>query len=111
MTDSIERTALIINDDIMAKNEKVPVRLRVSNERIDMSCQTGKGQTSDMIEASKIGDDIEIGFNHRYLLEALRCCDEEEVRIEMSNPKGACFIRPDENSDYIYMILPVRLYD
>lgn len=111
LTESIERTALIINDDIMAKNEKVPVRLKINNEKIIMSCQTGKGQTSDMLDASKIGEDIEIGFNHRYLLEALRCCDDEDVRIEMSNPKGACFIRPNENSDYIYMVLPVRLYD
>lgn len=111
LSDSIERTALIINDDIMAKNEKVPVRLKISNERIDMSCSTGKGQTSDMIEASKIGEDIEIGFNHRYLLEALRCCDDEYVKLEMSNPKGACFIKPDQESDYIYMVLPVRLYD
>lgn len=111
LTDSIERTALIINDDIMAKNEKVPVRLIISNDKIEMTCSTGKGKTSDMIEASKIGDDIEIGFNHRYLLEALRCCDEEDVKLEMSNPKGACFIKPTDNSDYIYMILPVRLYD
>ncbi len=111
LTESIERTALIINDDIMAKNEKVPVRLKISNEKIEMTCSTGKGKTSDMIEASKIGEDIEIGFNHRYLLEALRCCDDEDVKIEMSNPKGACFIKPTENSDYIYMILPVRLYD
>lgn len=111
LVESIERTALIINDDIMAKNEKVPVRLIISNDKIEMTCSTGKGKTSDMIEASKMGDDIEIGFNHRYLLEALRCCEDETVRIEMSNPKGACFIKPTENNDYIYMILPVRLYD
>ncbi len=111
LSESIERTALIINDDIMAKNEKVPVRLKISNDKIEMSCSTGKGKTSDMIEVSKIGEDIEIGFNHRYLLEALRCCEDEMVRIEMSNPKGACFIKPTENNDYIYMVLPVRLYD
>ncbi len=111
LTDSIERTALIINDDIMAKNEKVPVRLIISNDKIEMTCSTGKGKTSDMVEASKIGDDIEIGFNHRYLLEALRCCEDEEIRMEMSNPKGACFIKPTQNNDYIYMILPVRLFD
>lgn len=111
LAESIERTALIINDDIMAKNEKVPVRLKISNEEINLSCTTGKGQTSDMVEVSKIGDDIEIGFNHKYILEALRSCDSEEVKIEMSNPKGACFIKPMEESDYIYMILPVRLYD
>lgn len=111
LSECIERTALIINDDIMAKNEKVPVRLKISNEKIDMSCSTGKGQTSDMLEVSKIGNDIEIGFNHRYLLEALRCCDDENVRMEMSGAKGACFIKPEQESDYDYMVLPVRLYE
>ena len=111
LSECIERTALIINDDAMAKNEKVPVRLNIKDEKIEFTCKTGKGKTSDICEIEKIGDDLEIGFNHRYLLEALRSCEDEVVKLEMSNSKGACFIKPSENSDYIYMILPVRLYD
>ncbi len=110
-TDSLERAALIINDDAIAKAEKVPVRLTIENDRIDLNCTTGKGKINDTIDADKIGNDIEIGFNHRYLLEALRSCEDEEIKLQMSNPKGACFIEPTENSDYINMILPVRLYE
>lgn len=111
LVDSLERAALIINDDMMAKAQKVPVRLKIENDRIDLACTTGKGKINDSVSADKIGEDIEIGFNHRYLLEALRSCEDEEIKMQMSNPKGACFIEPTEESDYINMILPVRLYE
>ena len=110
-TESLERAALIINDDALAKNEKVPIRLNIKDDRIAIDCKTGKAKTSDEIPVNKIGGDIEIGFNHKYLLEALRSCEDEEIKMEMSGPKSSCFIEPTENKDYIYMILPVRLYD
>ena len=109
--DSLERAALIINDDALAKAEKVPVRLNIENDMIYITCSTGKGKINDTVDAHKIGDNIEIGFNHRYLLEALKSCEEEEVKMQMSNPKGACFIEAVEENDYINMILPVRLYE
>ena len=109
--DSLERAALIINDDALAKAEKVPVRLNIENDMIYITCSTGKGKINDTVDAHKIGDNIEIGFNHRYLLEALKSCEEEEVKMQMSNPKGACFIESVEENDYINMILPVRLYE
>lgn len=111
LTESLERAALIINDDALAKAEKVPVRLNIENDKILLNCTTGKGKINDVVFADKIGDDIEIGFNHKYLLEALRSCEEDEIKLSMSNSKGACFIEPTEESDYINMLLPVRLYE
>ncbi|MDY3930041.1 MAG: DNA polymerase III subunit beta [Clostridia bacterium] len=110
-TDSLERAALIINDDALAKTEKVPVRLNISQDKIEIDCKTGKAKINDEVPANIIGGEIEIGFNHRYLLEALRSCEDEEIKLELSNPKSSCFIKPTENNDYIYMILPVRLYE
>ena len=107
----LERAALIINDDALARVEKVPVRLKIENDRIELNCTTGKGKINDSFEVSKIGPDIEIGFNHKYLQEALRSCEDDEIKLSMSNPKGACFIEPIEASDYINMILPVRLFE
>ena len=107
----LERAALIINEDLTAKKEKVPVKLDITNEAMELNCSTGKGHINDTIDVNKIGDDIEIGFNHRYLLEALRCCEDERIKMELTNSRGACFIRPEKESDYIYMILPVRLYE
>ena len=111
LCESIERAALIINDDITAKAEKLPIRLKIYDNTIDLRCATGRGNISDNIEIEKIGEDIEIGFNHKYLQEALRCCEDEVIKLEFSNPRSACFIRPTENNDYLYMVLPVRLYD
>lgn len=109
--EGIERAALIINDETLQKSEKVPVRLLISNNIIDITCTTSKGKIYDTVSADKMGEDIEIGFNHRFLLEALRNCEDENIKIELSNPKAACFIKPTENNDYIYMLLPVRLYN
>lgn len=112
LSESLERASLLINDDISAKAEKVPVRLNIVMDKIEITCMTGKGKVHDVVDVSVSGDDIEIGFNHKYLLEALRACEEEEVKMEFSNPRSSCFIRSASNDDsYTFMILPVRLYN
>lgn len=113
LINSLERAALLISDDITAKNEKVPVRFKISTDRIELTCTTGRGKINDVVDINLYGDEIEVGFNHKYILEALKACGEEEVKIEFSNSKSPCFIKSKENSaeKYIYMILPVRLYD
>ena len=110
-TESLERASLLINDDMTAKAEKVPVRLNITLDKIEITCITGKGMVHDIVEAGVNGNDIEIGFNHRYLLEALRACEEEKIRIEFSNPRSSCFIRSEEDTGFTYMVLPVRLYN
>lgn len=112
LSDSLDRASLLINDDITAKAEKVPVRLNIVMDKIEITCMTGKGQVHDAVDVSVNGDDIEIGFNHKYLLEALRACEEDEIKMELSNPRSSCFIRSASGDDsYTFMILPVRLYN
>lgn len=112
LSEALERASLLINDDISAKTEKVPVRLNIMMDKIEITCMTGKGKVHDVVDVSVNGEDIEIGFNYKYLLEALRACDEDEVKIEFSNPRSSCFIRSNTNDDsYTFMILPVRLYN
>lgn len=112
LAESLERASLLINDDISAKAERVPVRLNILMDKIELTCMTGKGKVHDVVDASVTGEDIEIGFNYRYILEALRACEEEEVKIEFSNPRSSAFIRSNANDDsYTFMILPVRLYN
>lgn len=110
-SESLERASLLINDDMTAKAEKVPVRLNITLDKIEITCITGKGMVHDMVEAGVNGNDIEIGFNHRYLLEALRACEDENIRLEFSNPRSSCFIRSEEDNSFTYMVLPVRLYN
>ena len=65
------------------------------------------GSMKEEIDISKEGRDIMIGFNPRFLIDALRVIDDENVTIYMVNPKAPCYIR-DEEQNYIYLILPVN---
>ena len=59
------------------------------------------------IDIEKEGKDILIGFNPKFLIDALRVIDDENVTVYMVNPKAPCYIR-DEEQKYIYLILPVN---
>ena len=111
MTESLERANLIINDDSVSKTEnKVPVRLNIAHGRIDISCRTARGYVNDIVPAEQDGGDLIIGFNCRFMLDALNACDDETVVMEFSAPTSGCFIRPADKSDrYTFMVLPVRL--
>ncbi len=113
ITSSLERALLLINDDISAKSEnKVPVRFSIGFDKIDISCVTGKGQVSDSVGAKIEGENLVIGFNCRFLLDAFAVCDSDVIKMEFSSPKSGCFIRDiSGKNSYIYMILPVRLYN
>lgn len=109
---SLERANLIINDDLSSKTEnKMPVKLNIAYNKIDISCKTVKSYVNDSVEVEHEGGDLIIGFNCRFMLDALNSCDEENVLMEFSAPTSGCFIRPEDGSDrYTYMVLPVRLY-
>lgn len=113
IVDSLERAILLINDDISAKSEnKVPVRFNIAYNKIDVSCITGKGQVNDTVPVEMDGGDLLIGFNCRFMLDALSACDEDKIKMEFSAPTSGCFIKSVNGDDsYIYMILPVRLYN
>lgn len=108
LCESLDRASLLINDD--AKNERVPVRLNINYDVLEINCMTAKGMVHDVIDVALEGDGIEIGFNNRYLLEALKSAEIDTAKMEFRSPKSSCFIRVNEDEDsYIYMILPVRL--
>lgn len=113
IVDSLERALLLINDDISSKSEnKVPVRFNMAYDKIDVSCITGKGQVNDTVNVELEGGELLIGFNCRFLLDALSACDEEKIKMEFSAPTSGCFIKSTTGDDnFVYMILPVRLYN
>ncbi len=111
LADGLERAALIINDDMSAKAEKLPVVLNVTAEKIELTCMTSRGKVYDEVMVSASGEDLEIGFNHKLLLDALKACEDDEIKIEFSNPRSSCFITSKNNGNYTFMILPVRLYN
>lgn len=71
-------------------------------------CQTNLGRVVDEFSAACEGDEVEIGFNNRYLLDALRNAHTEQVRMEISGPLSPVKVLPVEGNDFLYLVLPVR---
>ncbi len=113
IVNSFERASLIINDDLSSKTEnKMPVRLNICYNKIEISCKTVKGYVNDTVSVDQEGGDLLIGLNCKFMLDALNACDDENVIMEFSAPTSGCFIKPEDGSDkYTYMVLPVRLYN
>ncbi|MDR2648024.1 MAG: DNA polymerase III subunit beta [Oscillospiraceae bacterium] len=103
---AIERISLIITEKI-----KSPVRCTSSPEegRILLSCQTGLGTADDSVSADLNGDGFEVGFNNRFLLDALRAADTDEILLRFSSVVLPIVILPPEGDRFLYMVLPVRL--
>lgn len=102
MLDCIDRTTLLIKE-----SEKKPVIIDIKDDTMGFAMNSAIGSMDEEINAQKEGKDILIGFNPRFLMDALRVIDEEEITIYMINPKAPCFIR-DKEENYIYLILPVN---
>ena len=103
MVQSVERVALLISDKL-----KNPIRLKFGDGALRMSCATGLGKAYDSLSVESDGE-LEIGFNHRYLLDALRRAVDDELEMRMSGPLSPMLLLPAENPSYRFLILPVRL--
>lgn len=104
LINSIERTSLIITD-----RAKSPIRCVFDNEMIRISSTTALGTANDKLPCTGSGDKMEIGFNNRYLLDALRVCDADEVEIRLGSPVLPILILPTEGDGFLFLVLPVRL--
>lgn len=100
---SIERSSVIITERL-----KNPLRITFSEDGIDIRCQTPLGRVSDQLEAEVEGEKVEIGFNYRYLLDALRNSGCDRVVLELSGPLSPVKILPAEGDDFLFLVLPVR---
>ena len=72
---------------------------------MELKLNSSFGSMNAELMIHKTGKDIMIGFNPKFLIDALRVIDDEEINIYMMNPKSPCFIK-DEDATYIYLILP-----
>ncbi|MDD6276911.1 MAG: DNA polymerase III subunit beta [Clostridia bacterium] len=102
--ESIERTSLIITD-----KTKSLINCVFDTDFIRVSSITALGTASDKVPADVEGSRVEIGFNNRYLLDALKACDCDRVKIELNGPISPILILPVEGDDFIFLVLPVRL--
>ena len=103
MLDCIDRTTLMIKE-----SEKKPVLVDITDGNMKFAINSSIGSMNEEVDITKEGKDILIGFNPRFLIDALKVIDEEEITMYMINPKAPCFIR-DKEGTYIYLILPVNI--
>ena len=105
MIASIDRVSVVISD-----KQKSPVRCVFGADKVSLSAKTANGDARDVCKISGDGRDLEIGFNNRYLLEALKYCPADSVRMELNTGISPCIIVPLEGEEnFLYMVLPVRL--
>ncbi len=108
LQDSFERISLISASSI-EKEKKYPVKVSVDIGKITISCTNQTGEAKEEIYISTEGKNIEAGFNPKYFLDSLKAIDDEEVFVEFGTSISPCLIKSVENSEYVYMILPIRL--
>ena len=102
---SIDRVSVVISEKL-----KSPVRCLFEHDKVTLSAKTGNGEAKDVCRLTGDGDGLEIGFNNRYLMEALRYAPADTVKIELNTGISPAIIVPvDGEENFLYMVLPVRL--
>lgn len=105
MMTSIDRVGVVISE-----KQKSPVCCVFDADKVYMSAKTANGEAKDICQISGDGGRLEIGFNNRYLMEALRYAPADQVRMELNSSISPCLILPAEGEErFLYMVLPVRL--
>lgn len=104
LASSVDRMSLLTSEKIQS-----PVRCSITADQIKMSCSTTVGRANDVIPASVIGKDVEIGFNNRYLLDALRNTDTDEVRVILNGSLAPMIIKPVSGDSFTFLVVPMRL--
>ena len=101
----IDRVSLIISE----KNSS-PVHLFLNDGNIECSCITPIGKAEDVCLCEGNGEGMEIGFNDRYLMDALKAAGKDELLLCLNTASSPCILKAADESDaFTYMILPVRL--
>ena len=98
----IDRATLLVKE-----GDKKPIIINIVDGSMEIKMNTIIGSMDEQIDIEKSGKDLMIGFNPKFLIDALKIIDDEEVDLYMVNPKAPCFIR-DAEENYIYLILPVN---
>ena len=103
-SDTIERMSLLLTDRI-----KTPIKCCFENNTVTTSCNTSKGEATDEFEADITGSYVEIGLDNKYILDALKFAETDEVKIKMNGSLKPIVVLPSEGDNFIFLVMPVRL--
>ena len=102
---SIDRVSLIISE-----KQKSPLRCVFGDGVVDITTKTAIGDAADRCPIRGDGEGLEIGFNNKYLMDALKAAPADKLRMEFTSGVAPCVILPAEGEEkFVYMVLPVRL--
>lgn len=104
ISSAVERMSLLASEKIPS-----PVRCVFSNNEISLTCKTTMGKANDAIRTNIAGSDVEIGFNNRYLLDALKNCDTDEIKIVLNGPLSPMIVEPVKSDNFLYLVVPMRI--
>lgn len=102
--DSIERASLLARE---SKNSSI--KLNIKNEVLSITSNVEIGSADEEVSIELEGPELEIGFNPKYLVDALKVMDSDELHMEFSTSVSPCIMRPAEHTNYTYLVLPVRM--
>ncbi len=108
LVDSFERVALFAKEN-KEKDKKSPVKMTIGLDGIVLSCANETGDAKEVVSAIVEGKELEIGFNPRYVIEALKAIDDQEILIELNSSISPVVIKSVMNNDFIYVVLPIKL--
>ena len=94
-----------INNDRMQS----PVRCIFSDDEIKLSCISAIGRADDVISVPIVGESVEIGFNNRYLLDALKNADTDEIKLILNGPLMGMIVKPVKSDSYLSVVVPMML--
>ena len=117
---NVQKTTVLINTDdaidciertlpVIENNQKNPIRCLFDGDQMRVSTVSSLGRVVDYTHANTSGDRVEIGFNSKFMLDALHASDTDEVKIELCGPVSPAVIKPINADNFIFLVLPMRL--
>ena len=104
LVNTIERVSLLISESF-----STPVRCYFNELNVVFTCATSMGRATETFNTKLEGESFEIGLNSRYLLDALRAIEDENVKFLFNGPNAGVILSPLEGDSFTYMIMPMRL--
>jgi len=111
LQECFERVSLISMSSI-EKERKYPVKVQIEIGKVIISCKNQAGDAKEELFLTTEGNNLEVGFNPKYFLDALKAIEDEEIFVNFGNNLSPSIIKSvEEAGDYVYMILPIRIQE
>ncbi|MBE5812546.1 MAG: DNA polymerase III subunit beta [Clostridiales bacterium] len=104
LINSLERAAVMSKED-----RQFPIKVTISENIMVIACVVQSGDVREELLVESVGKNLEIGFNPKYLIEAVRAVAEDKINLDFGSSISPCVIRPLEGNEFTYMVLPVRI--